>query len=101
MQGYSKYIQYFRKQYVNPRKKLKKKDQKVSTNLQPNILVDEKEYSSDSNEWIQNLIDLPASPVKQEKSSSIHDISVVIKKQKFLIEKLQRQLQKKKIENSL
>lgn len=53
--------------------------------------------SSESDTYIQSLINLPSSPAKkhQNPTISIHDNSNKIRKQKLLIEKLQRLLQLK------
>lgn len=82
-----------------PEKTYGKTHQTAIIQVNANILPDEAGCSSsdESDTWIQSLINLPSSPAKKYRDStlSIHDKSKVIRKQKFLIEKQQRQLQEK------
>lgn len=81
-----------------PAKTYGKKNQGAITKVQANILPAEKgSSSSESDTWVQNLVNLPSSPAKKRKKSTIpvDDNAVVISRQQLLIEKLQRQLQQK------
>lgn len=89
---------------LNPEKTYGKKNPGAITKVQENILPDEKGCSSSESEaWVQSLVNLPSSPAKQSKNSTITicDNAVVISQQKLLLEKLQQQVQQKNKKLSL